>query len=112
MPRAHPALPLAALLLAGCAVTPENYAQRFAEQDCEIERRCFPDDYALAWEDQDTCIEEEAARLQEGLDWAEEACAPDWDQATACWRAIEHLSCEEIAANPEIEACDDWMGCF
>jgi hypothetical protein len=110
VPRTRQTLSLTALL-AGCSITPENYAERFAEQECGIEHRCYPEDFL--WSDLDACVADLLPGYQAGLDWAEDNCAPKYDLATDCWRAIERMSCDEIASpTEEPEACDSWMGCF
>ena len=91
--------------LVGCAVTEEEYVERYAELACTHYVECYPD--LLPYESVDACIDQTAGGLTEVA--VDPDCTYDDEQAAECLAELRQARCEEA---PQIfEPCTGVFTC-
>lgn len=98
------------VVLVGCGVPREDYAERKAKALCALERRCAVGQFYVDYADNEACVSRQRYAVDDELE-EKELCTYDPVEAARCDRRLRHLSCDDYVLGFVDEPCDLVFDC-
>lgn len=109
---------IAAVVFAGCsliggAVNEDNYFETMAAENCKLYKDCYAAFFYSQYDDIDDCIDSYLDDNEDGIEYLEDECDFDDDNAADCMAEYRGMNCENVYDDYEdiYDACSEVWDC-